>query len=77
MKQKDIVNQLKKYFDSRGSQKISATSPDFNLREIEIASGAGFLIPITGNMLRMPGLPNHPAAENMDIDQDGRISGLS
>lgn len=47
------------------------------VREIEIAAGAGFLIPITGNMLRMPGLPATPAAENIDIDENGNISGLS
>jgi formate--tetrahydrofolate ligase len=47
------------------------------VREIEIAAGAGFLIPITGNMLRMPGLPAIPAAEGIDIDGDGNISGLS
>ncbi|UII24530.1 formate--tetrahydrofolate ligase [Fulvivirga maritima] len=47
------------------------------VREIEIATGAGFCIPITGNMLRMPGLPAVPAAVQMDIDNDGKISGLS
>ena len=47
------------------------------VREIEIAAGAGFVIPITGNMLRMPGLPMIPAAEGIDIDGDGNISGLS
>ncbi|MEM6524816.1 MAG: formate--tetrahydrofolate ligase [Bacteroidota bacterium] len=47
------------------------------VREIEIAAGAGFSIPITGNMLRMPGLPATPAAEGMDIDSEGRINGLS
>lgn len=47
------------------------------VREIEIAAGAGFTIPITGNMLRMPGLPSKPAAEGMDIDKDGKITGLS
>jgi formate--tetrahydrofolate ligase len=47
-----------------------------HIREIEIAAGAGFLIPITGNMMRMPGLPGHPAAEQIDIDNDGNISGL-
>ncbi|MCK5278710.1 MAG: formate--tetrahydrofolate ligase, partial [Cyclobacteriaceae bacterium] len=40
---------------------------DINIREIEIAAGAGFLIPIAGNILRMPGLPGTPAAENIDI----------
>jgi len=46
------------------------------VREIEIASGAGFLVPITGEMMRMPGLPDTPAAEGIDIDPDGNISGL-
>ena len=46
------------------------------IREIEIAAGAGFLIPITGDMMRMPGLPAHPASENISIDNKGIISGL-
>ena len=49
---------------------------EITVREIEIAAGAGFLVPITGNMMRMPGLPATPAAENIDIDDDGQISGL-
>lgn len=47
------------------------------VREIKIASGAGFLIPITGEILRMPGLSRMPAAFNIDIDDDGNISGVS
>ncbi len=47
------------------------------VREIEIAAGAGFIIPILGKMMRMPGLPVHPASENMSIDKNGVISGLS
>jgi formate--tetrahydrofolate ligase len=46
------------------------------VREIEIASGAGFLIPITGTIMRMPGLPAHPASENISIDNNGNITGL-
>ena len=46
------------------------------IREIEIAAGAGFLIPITGDMMRMPGLPTHPASEKINIDNNGEISGL-
>ncbi len=46
------------------------------VREIEIAVGAGFLIPITGDIMRMPGLPAHPASENIDINDDGEITGL-
>ena len=48
-----------------------------NVREFEFAAGAGFLIPILGNMMRMPGLPAVPASERMTIDNDGKISGLS
>ncbi|MBW7848595.1 MAG: formate--tetrahydrofolate ligase [Bacteroidales bacterium] len=46
------------------------------VREIEIAAGAGFLIPITGDIMRMPGLPEIPASERMDLDEDGNITGL-
>ncbi|MEZ5008758.1 MAG: formate--tetrahydrofolate ligase [Chitinophagales bacterium] len=46
------------------------------VRQIEIASGAGFLIPITGDIMRMPGLPGTPASENIDIDENGVIEGL-
>lgn len=47
------------------------------VREIEIAAGAKFVIPILGKMMRMPGLPPTPASEQMSIDNDGVISGLS
>lgn len=46
------------------------------IREIEIAAGAGFLVPITGTMMRMPGLPTVPSAEAIDIDENGVITGL-
>ena len=46
------------------------------IREIELSSGAGFIVPIAGTIMRMPGLPNNPSAEKIDIDGDGRISGL-
>jgi len=47
------------------------------VREIKIASGAGFLIPITGEILRMPGLSKMPAACHIDIDDEGNITGVS
>ena len=47
------------------------------VREIEIAAGAQFIIPILGKMMRMPGLPSVPASEGMTIDSKGVISGLS
>ncbi|MBX7155006.1 MAG: formate--tetrahydrofolate ligase [Candidatus Kapaibacterium sp.] len=49
---------------------------EVTVREIEIAAGAGFIVPIMGDMMRMPGLPETPAAELIDIDLDGKISGL-
>lgn len=58
--------------------KLLGRPKDFvvTVRQIEIAAGAGFVIPITGDIMRMPGLPEHPAAENIDIDDEGHISGL-
>jgi formate--tetrahydrofolate ligase len=46
------------------------------IREIELAAGAGFIIPMAGEIMRMPGLPNNPAAESIDVDDNGNISGL-
>lgn len=46
------------------------------VREIRISAGAGFIVALTGNVLTMPGLPKKPAAENMDIDINGKITGL-
>ena len=46
------------------------------VREIRIAAGAGFLVPITGEILTMPGLPRVPAARNIDVEPDGTIVGL-
>lgn len=58
--------------------KLLGRPKDFivTVRQIEIASGAGFVIPITGDIMRMPGLPDSPSAERIDVDEEGRISGL-
>ncbi|HKK87400.1 MAG TPA: formate--tetrahydrofolate ligase [Saprospiraceae bacterium] len=58
--------------------KLLGRPKDFvvTVRQIEIAAGAGFLVPITGDILRMPGLPSIPSAEHIDISDDGVISGL-
>ena len=47
-----------------------------NIREVQIAAGAGFVIAITGAIMKMPGLPKAPASNNIDVDKDGNISGL-
>ncbi len=47
-----------------------------SVREINLSAGAGFVVPLTGPVLTMPGLPKKPSAELIDIDKDGKISGL-
>lgn len=47
-----------------------------NIREVYVSAGAGFVVAITGTMMTMPGLPKVPAAENIDVDKEGRIIGL-
>lgn len=61
------------------NDKLLARPSNFRItvREFEFAAGAGFIIPILGKMMRMPGLPATPASEGMNIDNDGKISGLS
>ena len=46
------------------------------VRALRISAGAGFVVALAGNIMTMPGLPRHPAAENIDIAGDGRITGL-
>ena len=53
------------------------TGFDVTVRGLEVSAGAGFVVPLLGDMLRMPGLPEVPAAEHMSIDGAGRIEGLS
>lgn len=48
----------------------------FKIREVELSSGAGFIVPIAGTIMRMPGLPSNPSAEKIDIDDNGKITGL-
>ena len=46
------------------------------VRTVKVSAGAGFVVVLTGNILTMPGLPKVPAAENIDVTEDGRIVGL-
>ena len=46
------------------------------ISEVRLANGAGFIVAIAGNMMTMPGLPRVPAAENIDVDENGNITGL-
>ena len=46
------------------------------VRQLNVSAGAGFIVALTGNIMKMPGLPKVPAAERIDIDENGVISGL-
>jgi formate--tetrahydrofolate ligase len=46
------------------------------VRNLKVSAGAGFIVALTGEIMTMPGLPKSPAAERIDVDGDGRISGL-
>lgn len=49
---------------------------DITIRDLKVSAGAGFIVALTGNIMTMPGLPKKPAAEAIDVDQAGNISGL-
>jgi formate--tetrahydrofolate ligase len=49
---------------------------DITVRDFEIANGAGFLVALTGKMMRMPALPKVPAAERIEVDDEGTIKGI-
>ncbi|OYU00248.1 MAG: formate--tetrahydrofolate ligase [Burkholderiales bacterium PBB1] len=63
-------------FSADPSLRGAPTGHTLNVREVRLANGAGFVVAICGDMMTMPGLPAAPAAERIDIDDDGRISGL-
>ena len=46
------------------------------VRNVKVSAGAGFLVALTGEIMTMPGLPKVPAAERIDVDENGKISGL-
>mgnify|MGYP000892627396 FL=1 len=52
------------------------TGFNITIRDITISAGAGFLVALTGDIMKMPGLPKVPAAENIDVEVDGKIKGL-
>ena len=59
--------------------KKTGAPDDFTLtiKDIKVSAGAGFIVAYAGEILTMPGLPKTPAAERIDIDDSGRITGLS
>jgi formate--tetrahydrofolate ligase len=52
------------------------TGHEVHIRDVRLSAGAGFVVAICGEIMTMPGLPRHPAAERIGLDPDGRIEGL-
>jgi formate--tetrahydrofolate ligase len=66
------------YSLSHDASKVGApTGYVFPIREVRLAAGAGYIYPLAGDMRTMPGLPTHPGAERIDIDEHGNTVGLS
>ncbi len=72
------VCMAKTQYSFSDDMKLLGAPKDFTLtvRSMKISAGAGFIVAITGDIMTMPGLPKVPAAENIDVDKDGKISGL-
>ncbi len=63
-------------FSADPSVRGAPSGHTLNVREVRLANGAGFVVAVCGDMMTMPGLPAVPAAERIDIDDEGRVSGL-
>jgi len=63
-------------FSADPSVRGAPSGHTLNVREVRLANGAGFVVAVCGDMMTMPGLPKVPSAERIDIDDDGRVSGL-
>jgi formate--tetrahydrofolate ligase len=63
-------------FSDNAALKGAPTDFDVTVRNIKVSAGAGFLVALTGDIMTMPGLPKSPASERIDVDANGKISGL-
>ena len=64
-------------FSTDPTKRGAPTGHTVNVREVRLAAGAGFVVMVTGDIMTMPGLPKVPASDNIEIDDEGRITGLS
>jgi len=63
-------------FSHESSELGAPTGFTIPIRELRLNSGAGFIVAICGSMMTMPGLPIRPAAMDMDMDEDGQLTGV-
>ena len=72
-----FLHETFQYSFSDDASKLGAPSDfDITVRNLKVSAGAGFIVALTGDIMTMPGLPKHPAAEKIDIDINGKITGL-
>ena len=65
------------YSFSDDAKNVECKTPfEFNIRDVELKAGAGFIVVLAGKIMTMPGLPKVPAAETIDIDKNGEIVGI-
>ena len=65
------------YSFSDNAKNLECDEPfEINIRDVELKAGAGFIVVLAGKIMTMPGLPKIPAAENIDIDENGEIVGI-
>lgn len=72
------VCMAKTQFSLSDNPQLLGAPKGFNItvKRLKVSAGAGFIVAFSGDILTMPGLPKHPAAENMDISENGKIKGL-
>ena len=63
-------------FSDDASLLVAPSGFTMTVRELRLSAGAGFVVVVMGNIMTMPGLPKKPAAEGIDVDENGVISGL-
>ena len=63
-------------FSDDATRRNAPTDFDINIRSARLSAGAGFVVAFAGDIIAMPGLPRHPAALDIDVDENGRIEGL-
>lgn len=72
------ITMAKTQYSLSDNPKLLGRPTDFTISvsDLTVSAGAGFIVVLTGEVMKMPGLPKHPAAENIDVDENGKIKGL-
>ena len=74
--QSTVLNKTQYSFSDDPSLINAPKGFKIKVTSVSISSGAGFVVPLLGSVMTMPGLPTHPSAEGIDVNEDGEITGL-